>query len=100
MIIQAVALLVALPLILAAPLTADDEIAAPLVITGGTLFDGTGREPPPDSVIVIRDGKIVMVTTRGAEAALVHARRLDAQTSCFVTAGWCGRDRMSRGYHS
>ena len=63
---------------LTAPFAVGDDVSAPLVITGGTLVDGTGREPLADSVIVIRNGKVVTVATAGAGGAPVDARRLDA----------------------
>jgi imidazolonepropionase-like amidohydrolase len=54
------------------------ETAAPLVIVGGTVIDGTGRPPLPDGVIAIRDGKFVSVTSVGAGNLPAGARRIDA----------------------
>jgi len=70
--------------LLAAPVAADAEGDAPLVITGGTLFDGTGRAPLPDAEIVIRDGRIVSVTTAGTGVALAHGQRLDGRGTWIV----------------
>jgi len=70
--------------LLAAPVAADARGAVPLIITGGTLIDGTGREPLPDSVIVIQSGKIVTVTAGGVGAAPVEARRIDAGGSWII----------------
>jgi len=54
------------------------ETAAPLVIVGGTVIDGTGRPPLPDGVLVIRDGKFVSVTSAGTGGLPADARRIDA----------------------
>src|SRR5690554_4587204 len=53
-----------------------------LVIRGGTIVDGTGRESFTGDV-AIRDGKIVHV---GEKAAQGH-REIDA-AGCLVTPGW------------
>ncbi|MCZ6750485.1 MAG: amidohydrolase family protein [Acidobacteria bacterium] len=50
----------------------------PLVIEGGTLIDGTGRDPIQDSVIVIEGSRIKAVGTKGnvsypAEARVIRA---------------------------
>lgn len=70
--------------LLAAPLAADAEGDALMVITGGTLFDGTGRAPLPDAKIVIRDGKIVSVTTAGTGVAPARGQLLDARGTWIV----------------
>ena len=54
------------------------QTAAPLVIVGGTVIDGTGRPPLPDGVIVIREGKFVSVTPAGTGSLPADARRIDA----------------------
>jgi len=77
----AIVLVIAL---LVAPVAADVRDAVPLIITGGTLIDGTGREPLPDSVIVIQGGKIVRVTAGAVEAAPGGARRIDAGGSWII----------------
>lgn len=53
-----------------------------LVLTGGTVVDGTGRPSFPADVAV-RDGRIVAV---GAD--LGPARETIDATGCFVTPGW------------
>src|SRR6186997_2899610 len=52
-----------------------------LVVTGGTLIDGTGRPPIEDSVIVIEAGRFKAVGKRGqvqlpADADVIDARGL------------------------
>jgi imidazolonepropionase-like amidohydrolase len=44
-----------------APPPDDPGIEADLVLTGGTLIDGTGTAPVPDAVVAVRDGRIVAV---------------------------------------
>jgi imidazolonepropionase-like amidohydrolase len=63
---------------LAVTLAEARETAAPLVIAGGTVIDGTGRPPLPDGVIVVRDGKFVSVTSAGTGSPPAGARRIDA----------------------
>jgi len=68
----------------AVPLAAHAEGHARMVITGATLFDGTGRAPHPDTEIVIRDGRIVSVTTAGKGVAPAHGQWLDARGTWIV----------------
>ncbi len=63
---------------------AGGESIAPLVISGATLVDGTGREPRPGSVIVIQGGQIAAVTTVGATNIPVDGRRLDAHEKWII----------------
>jgi imidazolonepropionase-like amidohydrolase len=52
-----------------------------LVVTGATLWDGTGKPPIHDAILVIRAGRIEAVGARGAEggpAVPAGARTVDA----------------------
>ena len=53
-----------------------------LVIEGGTLIDGTGRNPAPNSVVVIEGSRIRSVGTRGSVTVPPGARviRADGKT--------------------
>lgn len=66
------------------PAATEGETAAPLVISGGTLVDGTGRQALSDPVIVIQDGQIVTVTTAGAASGPVDVRRLDTHGKWII----------------
>src|SRR2546422_10887024 len=59
----------------AGPPAVDGQLASTLLISGGTLIDGTGREPVRDAVIVIQGSKIVTVPMAGAEPAPPDAQR-------------------------
>jgi imidazolonepropionase-like amidohydrolase len=48
-------------------------------ITGATLIDGTGAEPIPDAVLVIRGGRVVCAGTRRACTIPAGADRTDAR---------------------
>jgi enamidase len=50
----------------------------PLVIRNGTVIDGTGAEPMPDSVVVIQGERIVAVGSAGSVAIPAGARVVDA----------------------
>lgn len=59
-------------------LLAQGEQPGVLVIEGGTLIDGNGGQPVPDSVIIIRGNKIETVSRKGqasspAGAQVIHA---------------------------
>lgn len=54
------------------------ERAGTLVVSGGTVFDGTGSEPLVDGAVVIEDGRIAAVGPAGEVEAPEDARRLDA----------------------
>src|SRR5262245_65394650 len=49
-----------------------------IVVSGGTLIDGTGGEPLAGATIVIRDGRVAEVTAGGA-SPLPGAERIDAR---------------------
>ena len=67
-----------------APLAVDGETAVPLVISGGTLVDGTGRAPLSDSVIVIQGSQIVTVATVGAGSIPLAGRRIEAHGKWII----------------
>jgi len=50
-----------------------------LVIEGGTLIDGTGRAPVPDSVVVIEGSRIRSVGTRGSVSYPAGAQVIRAE---------------------
>ena len=54
-----------------------------LVVRGGTLVDGTGGEPLADATLVVRDGRVTEVATRGA-ASLGAAEGIDARGKWIV----------------
>ncbi|NTU75939.1 MAG: hypothetical protein HGA86_07440, partial [Anaerolineaceae bacterium] len=49
--------------------TEAERILPSLALVNGTLIDGTGSEPVPDAVVLIRDGKI-LAAGPGAEVAV------------------------------
>ncbi len=53
----------ALALCLLAAVPAADVHAQSLVISGGTLIDGTGRPPLENAQVLVRDGVIAEITT-------------------------------------
>jgi len=59
---------------------------AALVIEGGTLIDGNGGAPVPDSVVVIQGSKITSVSRKGQAAIPAGARIINA-TGKFVLPG-------------
>jgi len=88
-----------------APPAGDAQAAAPLLITGGTLVDGTGREPLSNPTIVIRDGRIVTVTARAPDIP-ANGRRLDTHGKWIIPGlidahvhyyEWMDRDFLRHG---
>jgi hypothetical protein len=75
--------LIAVVLLLPAPLpgraTADDA----LVVVGGTLIDGTGHAPRPATTIIIRGGVIREVTT-GEASIPADAQRIEARQAWII----------------
>lgn len=51
---------------------------ADLVVSGGTLIDGTGRKPVEDAVIVIRGGRFAAVGRKGEVAMPANVEVVDA----------------------
>jgi len=72
--------LVTLVLLSALSLTAEPASPAdpPVVITGGTLIDGTGGQPVRDAVVVVDGERIVAAGRRGSVQAPPGAREIDA----------------------
>jgi hypothetical protein len=60
--------------------------AAALVIEGGTLIDGNGGAPVPDSVVIVQGTKIAAVSRKGQVAIPAGARIINA-TGKFVLPG-------------
>ena len=60
--------------------------SATLAIVGGTLIDGTGAAPVPDSAVVIHNGRIVAVGPRSKVKIPKHANKVDA-TGKFILPG-------------
>ena len=54
------------------------------VIFGGTLIDGTGRAALPDAVIVIRDGRVVSITSASNAALPADAQVISARGKFIV----------------
>ncbi len=61
------------------PVLSRAQPAASLVIQGGTLIDGTGRQPLEDAVVVIAGERIKAVGKRGAVALPRGARVIDVK---------------------
>ena len=55
-----------------------------VVVSGGTLIDGTGREPLAGATIVIRDGRVAEVTAGGVAALRAGADAIDARGKWIV----------------
>jgi imidazolonepropionase-like amidohydrolase len=55
--------------------TAAQEVQA---VVGGTLIDGTGRDPVPNAVVLVRDGRITCAGSRVECPVPRAARRIDA----------------------
>ena len=74
----------------------------PVVIQGGTLIDGTGRQPVNDAVIVFQDGRIREVGKRGEVAVPQGAETIDAKGKTILPGlidGHCHyRDWMGEVY--
>ena len=75
------ATLIALPS--SAP-TAAGNGAGTVLVSGGTLVDGTGREPLPDATIVVRDGRVAEVTAGGVARGPAGTERIDARGKWIV----------------
>jgi len=60
----------------------------PLAIVGATLIDGTGRTPLPDSVVVVNNGRIVSVGTRGSSRIPDGATVFDATGKTLLPGLW------------
>jgi imidazolonepropionase-like amidohydrolase len=75
------ATLIALPS--SAP-TAAGNGAGTIVVSGGTLVDGTGREPLPGATIVVRDGRVAEVTAGGVASLRAGTEGIDTRGKWIV----------------
>jgi imidazolonepropionase-like amidohydrolase len=66
---------------------ADAQSPKPFAIVGGTLIDGTGREPVRDAVVVVRGDRIAAAGPRGSISVPRDATVIDAAGK-FVTPGF------------
>ena len=55
-------------------------------LVGGTLIDGSGHAPIPDSVVIVKEGRIISAGARSAVPVPAGAERLDA-TNKFIVPG-------------
>jgi imidazolonepropionase-like amidohydrolase len=62
--------------------------AATLAAVGGTLIDGTGAEPIPDSAVVIHDGRVVAAGPRSKVKIPKHANVVDARGKFILPGLW------------
>ena len=62
--------------------------SATIAILGGTLIDGTGAAPIPDSAVVIHDGRIVEVGPRYRVKLPKHAEIVDARGKYILPGLW------------
>jgi N-acyl-D-aspartate/D-glutamate deacylase len=58
--------------------------AGALVVSGGTLVDGTGREPLPDATIVVHDGRVAEVTAGRVATHRAGTEGIDARGKWIV----------------
>lgn len=59
-----------------------------LAIIGGTLIDGTGGEPVPDSAVVIEKGRIIAAGPRGKVKIPHGADKVDARGKTILPGLW------------
>lgn len=59
-----------------------------MVIVGGTLIDGSGRQPLSDSVIVLHKGRIVAVGSRADVKIPKNATMIDAHGKTILPGLW------------
>src|SRR5580765_6299056 len=62
-----------------------------LVIDGGTLIDGNGGAPVPNSVVVIQGNRITAVGRKGAVTVPANARVIDASGKWVLPGLWDGQ---------
>jgi len=70
-------------LLSSAPIAARNG-AGTVVVRGGTLVDGTGREPLPGATIVVRDGRVAEVTSGGVASPPAGTEIIDARGMWIV----------------
>src|ERR1700722_9247755 len=59
-----------------------------IALVGGTLIDGTGRDPVPDSVVLIEKGKIVDAGPRSRVKIPGGAQKVDARGKTILPGLW------------
>ena len=64
------------------------ELNRSFAITGATLVDGTGRSPIPDSMVIIRDGRILNVGSRSQFIIPKDMTVVDAQGKMVLPGLW------------
>lgn len=64
--------------------TAARNGAGTVVVSGGTLVDGTGREPLAGATIVVRDGRVAEVTAGGVATLRAGTEGIDAHGKWIV----------------
>ena len=64
--------------------TAAGNGAGTVVVSGGTLVDGTGREPLHGATIVLRDGRVAEVTAGGVARVPAGTESIDARGKWIV----------------
>jgi imidazolonepropionase-like amidohydrolase len=62
--------------------------AEKIALVGGTLVDGTGREPIPDSVVVIKKGRIVDAGPKSRVKIPGGAQKIDARGKTILPGLW------------
>jgi imidazolonepropionase-like amidohydrolase len=62
--------------------------AETLALVGGTLIDGTGKNPLPDSIVVIEKGQIVAVGSRKEVKIPRGATKIDARGKTILPGLW------------
>ena len=62
--------------------------AEKIALVGGTLIDGTGREPIPDSVVVIEKGRIVDAGPKSRVKIPSGAQKVDARGKTILPGLW------------
>ena len=62
--------------------------AEKIVLVGGTLIDGTGHEPIPDSVVVIEKGRIVDAGPKSRVKIPGGAQKIDARGKTILPGLW------------
>ena len=62
--------------------------AEKIALVGGTLIDGTGRDPVPDSVVVIEKGRIVDAGSKSRVKIPSGAQKVDARGKTILPGLW------------
>jgi hypothetical protein len=62
--------------------------AANIALVGGTLVDGTGKAAIPDSVVLVKDGRIVKAGTRSEVDIPKNAQLIDARGKTILPGLW------------